>query len=99
MSRITQDEVARVAALARLHLSEADAADMARQLDAILDYVEQLSALDTDGVEPTSHVIPLPTPMREDVPEPGMQPHLAVANAPQREGSAFVVPLVIEGEE
>ena len=99
MARITRDEVEHVVSLARLELSEDELQRMERELDAILGYVETLSAVDTEGVPPTAHVIPLATPMREDRPEPPIDPEKAVANAPQRAGSAFVVPQVIEGEE
>lgn len=99
MPHITRADVERVATLARLSLSEAEAERMASELDTILDYVETLSQVDTAGVEPTSHPIPLPTPMREDRPEPALDAVLAVSNAPERADSAFVVPKVIEGEE
>ena len=72
---------------------------MADDLAAILGYVEQLSELATDGVEPTSHVTPLATPLREDGVTPSLDPELAVANAPSHEGTAFTVPAVLEDEE
>jgi len=97
--RITRAEVEKVAALARLSLAEGVAERMTAELDQILEYAEALSAVDTRDVEPTSHAIPLPTPLREDRALPPLDPELAVANAPQREGFAFVVPKVIEGEE
>jgi aspartyl-tRNA(Asn)/glutamyl-tRNA(Gln) amidotransferase subunit C len=99
MSRITREEVARIAGLARLSLEPEESEQVTTQLDAILDYVAQLSAVDTTDIEPTAHAIPLATPLRDDVAGTPMDPDLAVANAPQREGSAFVVPLVIDGEE
>lgn len=99
MAHITRDEVERVVALARLSLSEPELGRMADELEAILSYVETLSRLDTEGVPPTSHVLPLATPLREDRALPPLDPDLAVANAPEHEGSAFVVPKVIEGEE
>ena len=99
MSRITREEVERVATLARLSLSGDEASRMTSQLDAILDYVELLRALDTTGVEPTSHAVPIRTPLREDRALPGLPPELALANAPEREDSAFLVPPVLEGEE
>jgi aspartyl-tRNA(Asn)/glutamyl-tRNA(Gln) amidotransferase subunit C len=99
MSHITRDEVRRVVALARLSLSEAELERMERELDAILGYVETLNRLDTEGVAPMSHVIPLAAPLREDRALAPLDPERAVANAPEREGSAFVVPKVIEGEE
>lgn len=99
MARITRDEVAKVAALARLSLGDETAERMASELDQILEYVQTLSQVDTTDVEPTAHAIPLPTPLREDRAFPPLDPELAVANAPEREGSAFVVPKVIEGDE
>lgn len=86
-------------ALARLSLSEAELERMAHELDAILGYVETLEAVDTEGVPPTAHVIPLATPLREDTPTEPIDPELAVCNAPERSDSAFVVPKVLEGEE
>jgi aspartyl-tRNA(Asn)/glutamyl-tRNA(Gln) amidotransferase subunit C len=99
MAGITRDEVERVVALARLSLSPDETARMARELGAILGYVETLARVDTTDVPPTSHVMPLATPLREDDPSDPIDPELAVSNAPQHEGSAFVVPKVIEGEE
>ena len=99
MVRITRDEVAKVAALARLSLGDEAAGRMASELDQILEYAQLLSQVDTTNVEPTAHPIPLPTPLREDRAVPPLDPELAVANAPEREGSAFVVPKVIEGDE
>ena len=99
MPHITRDEVRRVVALARLELSDDQLTRMADELDAILSHAETLAAVDTEGVPPTAHVIPLATPLREDVPAAPLDPERALANAPLREGSAFVVPRVIEGEE
>lgn len=99
MPRISREEVERVASLARLSLSDDEVEGMAHDLDAILGYVETLNELDTSGVEPTSHAIPLPTPMRDDTPVEPLSPELALANAPEASDSAFVVPKVLEGEE
>ena len=99
MSRITSEEVHRVARLARLSLGDIEAQRLTGELDQILGYVEALAEIDTRGIEPTAHVIPLATPLRDDEPEPGIAPELAVANAPEAIGSAFAVPKVIEGEE
>lgn len=99
MSHITRDEVRHVVALARLSLSDEELDRMARELDAILGYVETLSGVDTEGVPPTAHVIPLATPLRDDRPQAPIDPQKAVANAPLSAGSAFVVPRVIDGEE
>ena len=99
MSRISRDQVAHIAGLARLMLSDDETGEMARDLDQILDYVATLDELDTSGIEPTAHAIPLETPLRPDKAVPGIDPALVMATAPQSEGSAFVVPKVIEGEE
>ena len=99
MAHITRGEVEHVVALARLSLTPSEIDRMAREIDAILGYVETLQGVATTGVSPTSHVIPLATPLREDRAGDPIAPELAVANAPQHEGSAFVVPAVIEGEE
>lgn len=96
---ITRQQVEHVASLARLELGAEEAVAMARDLARILEYVEALEELDTDGIEPTSHVIPLATPVRPDEPEPPMDPELALANAPAREGSAFAVPKVLASDE
>lgn len=97
--RIDRALVLHVANLARIDLDSGEVDAMARDLGRILDYVESLGELDTEAIEPTSHAIPLPTPMRPDVPEPPMDPDLALANAPDRDGSAFVVPKVLAGDE
>jgi aspartyl-tRNA(Asn)/glutamyl-tRNA(Gln) amidotransferase subunit C len=99
MSHVTRDEVERIAILARLSLSDAEAERARAELEAILAYVELLGQLDTEGVEPTSHVLPLATPLREDLAALPLEPEVAVANAPESDGSAFVVPKVIAAEE
>ena len=98
MARIDREELEHVAALARLTLSDAEADSLAVELDSILGYVETLKQLDISDVEPTSHPTPLPTPLRDDVPEPGIDPHQAVANAPETAEFSFVVPRVIDSE-
>ncbi len=95
----TRGDVERIADLARLSVTDSEAERLASELQAILAYAEQLAGLDTSDVPPTSHPIELATPLRDDVPEPALDPELALANAPEREGFAFVVPKVIEGEE
>ena len=99
MSRISREEVEQIAVLARLSLSEEEAEQMTRDLDQILSYVAALSELDTSRIEPTARAIPLPTPMREDRALPPIDPELALSNAPERDGTAFVVPKVIASDE
>ena len=99
MPASVREEVERAAALARLSLDQAELERLAGEIDSILAYVAALAKVDTEGVPPTSHVVPLPTPLRADVPEVPLAVELALANAPERDGSAFVVPKVIEAEE
>ncbi len=99
MSRISREEVLRIADLARLSLTEEEAGLLRGQLAEILDYVEQLSGLDLEGVEPTAHAIPVRMALREDRPRPSLPAEVALANAPEHDEAAFVVPKVIEGEE
>lgn len=99
MARIDTEELERVATLARLELADDERASLAQQLERILEHAELLQELDTSGIEATAHAIPLPTPLRPDEPAPPMDPELALANAPERAGTAFVVPKVIEDDE
>ncbi len=99
MSRITPEEVSRIAELARLHLPDSERDALMRDLDAILDYAEQLTPLATEGVSPTFHVLPLATPFRPDVVSEPMASEAALGNAPDRRESAFAVPKVLEGED
>lgn len=98
MSHINRAQIDRVAELARLSLSDEEADRLASELDSFLGYVETLNELDTEGIVPTSHPISLLTPMRDDSPEPPIDPELAIQNAPETAGGAFVVPKVIDSE-
>ena len=93
------DEVRKVAKLARLDMSEADLAAMQVQLSAILAYVDQLSALNTDGVEPMAHPLPMQNVFRDDVPAPSLPVNAALQNAPDRAGDYFAVPAVFDTDE
>jgi len=98
MSRIDPEDVARMAALARLALSRDEISAMTEDLEQILVHVAALDELDTEGVEPTVHGFELATPLRPDVAVSPLDPELAVSNAPAREGTAFLVPKVLEEE-
>ena len=99
MARIDRADVERIAELARLELAPDEAERMASELAAILGYVEQLDALDTEAVEPTYHALALRTPLRPDRAEAPLLAERAVANAPAHEGFAFVVPKVLDEDE
>ncbi|WP_242343107.1 Asp-tRNA(Asn)/Glu-tRNA(Gln) amidotransferase subunit GatC [Anaeromyxobacter terrae] len=93
---LTLDEVRRIAALARLRLSPEEEQTFAGQLSAILDHVAQLSELDVSGVEPMTHALAEGVPLRPDEVRPGLSPEEALANAPAREETFFVVPRILE---
>jgi aspartyl-tRNA(Asn)/glutamyl-tRNA(Gln) amidotransferase subunit C len=93
---IERGDVEAVARLARLQLTEAETERLREQLSAILTYIDKLRALDTDGVEPTSHAVPLVNVMRDDAPEPCLPAEAMLANAPDRVDEFFRVPRIIE---
>ena len=96
---LSADDVRKVARLARLELSEADLARMTDQLSQILEYVAQLNELDTDGVEPLAHPLPIANVFRPDEPAPSLSPDAALQNAPNRVDNYFGVPAVFDTDE
>lgn len=96
---IGPEDLRRLAELARLELGQDEAAALAEDLARILGFVRQLQELDTTGVPPTAHVMELATPLRDDEPGPPLPPEEAVRNAPAREGTAFLVPQVLDADE
>ena len=96
MSVVSVKEVQQVAWLARLHLKETELNRLAAQLDEILEYVRQLQAVPTEGVEPTSHVLPLSNIMRKDQLQPSSAPEGVLTIAPARHGRLFKVPKIVD---
>jgi len=94
--KITLADVEHVARLARLELGPEEKERMRRELDGILTYIDKLRALDTAGVEPTSHAVPLTNVMRDDLVRPSFPREEMLANAPDRRGEFFRVPRIIE---
>ena len=95
MSKITADDVRKVAKLARLDLPEDTIATYTGQLERILDYVDQLQAVDTEGVQPTTRAVEVVNATREDtVVDTDVRPEL-LDQAPQREGDFFRVPKIL----
>ena len=90
------DEVKYVANLARLAITEEEAGKFTNQLDAIISFAEQLNELDTDHVEPTSHVLDIKNVMREDIAKPGLPVEEVLKNAPDHENGQIRVPTIIE---
>ena len=93
--KITKDEVLYVAELARLNLDEAAIEKFAGQIGEILDYVDKLNEVDTEGIKPTSHAIALTNAFRDDEPRAHLDRNKALANAPDEEDGNFLVPKVV----
>ena len=88
--------VRKVARLARIAEAEDRLEPLARELSGILNWIEQLNEVDTDGVEPMSSAVKTPLPMRDDVVTDGDNPGRVLKNAPKSEDGFFVVPKVVE---
>ena len=93
---ISREDVEHVARLARLALTPEELERMRAQLNAILVHIDALKAVNTDGVEPTSHAVPVVNVLREDEPRPSCPPDDMLRNAPDRAGQFFRVPRIIE---
>lgn len=89
-------QVRHVAKLARLALTPEEEARLSTQLSAVLDAVEQLSTVDTEGVPPTTFAIPNPAHARPDEVRDELSADAALKNAPQKVGTSFAIPRVIE---
>lgn len=96
--RITPEVVDRVARLSRLELTAQEREAFSIQLNSILEYFARLDRLDTQGVEPTSHAIPMTNVFREDRVEPSLPVEEVVAMAPESCEGYVVVPRVLEAE-
>jgi aspartyl-tRNA(Asn)/glutamyl-tRNA(Gln) amidotransferase subunit C len=97
--KLTLDDVRHVAKLSRLALDEARLRTLTPQLESSLEYVATISAVDTSGVEPMAHALPLANVLREDVVEPSLPLEKVLQNAPETDGPFFKVPKVIGGDE
>ena len=91
---ISIKDVEHVAKLARLELTEEEKDKFTKQLGAILEYAQQMNEIDTTGVEPMAHAIPVVNVMREDVPEYRQTKEELMANAPVKENGFFRVPKI-----
>lgn len=99
MSQDFKKEVDYVARLARLTLSEKEKEQMAGQLSNLLDIARRVQELDTDGVEPTSHVVSLPAVLRDDITRPSLPLDKVLQNAPRRQKDFFRVPSITAAGE
>lgn len=95
---LSQNEVAALARLARIEMSDEELAHLAPQLDLILESVAKVSDVATDDIPPTSHALPLTNVFREDVVRPSLPLTDVLAGAPSAEQDRFRVPRIL-GEE
>ena len=95
-TKIDEAQVRRVALLSRLELSDQEVTQFSSQLSAIVEYIEKLNELDTEGVEPLAHCLPVHNVFREDVPRPSLSNDEALANAPECEDEYFKVPKILD---
>jgi aspartyl-tRNA(Asn)/glutamyl-tRNA(Gln) amidotransferase subunit C len=93
--KITEAEVRHVAKLARLDIKDEDMERFAEQIGTVLEYVDTLKEVETEGVAATSHAITLTNAFREDEVKDHLDPETALSNAPEQSDGAFVVPKVL----
>ncbi|EWH23160.1 Asp-tRNA(Asn)/Glu-tRNA(Gln) amidotransferase subunit GatC [Bacillus haynesii] len=96
MSRISIEEVKHVAHLARLAITDEEAAMFTEQLDSIISFAEELNEVDTENVKPTTHVLQMKNIMREDVPDKGLPVEDVVKNAPDQKDGYIRVPSILD---
>ena len=94
--RISRDDVAHVAWLARLDVTDDELERFTEQLGAILEHAADVAALDTSGVPPTAHPLPLANVLRPDEVRPGVDRDEVLAGAPETEDDRFRVPRILE---
>lgn len=93
---ISIKDVEHVAKLARLALTDDEKRLYAQQLTRIIEHFDALKSIDTEGIEPMAHALPLTNVLREDEVKPGLGRDLLLKNAPDREGQFFRVPKIGE---
>lgn len=94
--KITREQVEHVAHLARLNLTEEEKEQMTVDMEAIIEFADQINSLDISDVKPTDHVIPINNVFREDVARPSTDREKLLSNAPNQENGCFSVPKVVE---
>ena len=94
--KISEQDIKTVASLSRLRIREEEAPDVLFQLNKILNYVENLQAIDTTDIEPTTYALPMQNVFRADVVKPSLDRELALSTAPLQEDGYFKVPRVLE---
>ena len=94
--KITREQVEHVAKLSRLNLTEEEINRLTVEMEHIIAFADKLNELDTDGVEPTAHAIPIQNVFREDIVGPSFPREQILANAPAQEDGCFKVPKIVE---
>lgn len=94
--KITKEQVEHVAHLARLNLTDEEKEQMTKDLEAIIDFADQLNALDIENVEPTAHVIPIQNVFRKDEVRESLDRDELLKNAPSQKDGCFSVPKIVE---
>lgn len=94
--KITDETIEYVGILAKLELSEEEKEQAKKDMTNMLDYIDTLNALDTDGVEPMSHVFPVNNVFRDDVITNGDDKENILSNAPKQKDGTFMVPKTVE---
>jgi aspartyl-tRNA(Asn)/glutamyl-tRNA(Gln) amidotransferase subunit C len=95
---LAADEIEAIAHLARLALTADERARFAGELTTILDHVAALAEVDTDGVEPMTHAVPITLRLRDDRARPSLPVEVALADAPAVRDDCFEVPAIIAGK-
>jgi aspartyl-tRNA(Asn)/glutamyl-tRNA(Gln) amidotransferase subunit C len=96
--RLSRDDVLKVARLARLKLTDAEIADYTEKLGNVLAYVDSLSEIDTEEIEPMVHAVELSNVFRRDEVRPSLARDAALSNAPKTDGQYFLVPQILDAE-
>jgi aspartyl-tRNA(Asn)/glutamyl-tRNA(Gln) amidotransferase subunit C len=99
MPEISRDEVAHLATLARIDLSETELDHLAPQLTVILESIASIAEVAAADIPPTSHAVPLTNVFREDVPRPSLTAEQALSGAPESEQQRFAVPRILGDEQ
>ena len=94
---ITEADVRHVAMLARLALTDEQVTTLVAELSTILTHIDELKNLDLEGVQPTAHPLAMTNSVRADVVRPGLSREDALLNAPDTDGTAFVIPAIVGG--
>ena len=94
--KLSREEVGQVAFLARLELTDAEKDSLTGHINNLLEHFAKLREVDTSGVEPTSHVIPVENVFRADRMRPSLPVEDVLANAPEAEDDCFAVPRIVE---